>query len=50
MFNEAIYTTQAGFNVAADEAKNSSLGDRPVSRAIIHARARNRISPKTIRR
>jgi hypothetical protein len=49
-FNQAIYTTQAGFNVAAAEAKNSSLGDRPVSSAITHARARNRILPKTIRR
>jgi hypothetical protein len=29
-FNEAIYTTQAGFNVAAAEAKNSSAGERPV--------------------
>jgi hypothetical protein len=49
-FNEAIYTTQAGFNVAAAEAKNSSLGDRPVSSAITHPRARNGILPKTIRR
>ncbi|MGH9516551.1 MAG: sialidase family protein [Terriglobales bacterium] len=49
-FNQAIYTTQAGFNVAAAEAKNSSWGDRPVENAVNHAVARRSISRKTIRR
>lgn len=33
-FNQAIYTTQAGFSVAAAEAKNSSAGERPVMSAV----------------
>jgi hypothetical protein len=49
-FNEAIYTTQMGFNVAAAEAKNNSAGERPVEIASIHADARKNISRKTIRR
>ena len=44
-FNEAIYTTQMGFNVAAAEAKNSSAGEQPVGSNI----SRN-ISRKTARR
>lgn len=49
IFNEAIYTTQAGFNVAA-EAKNSSAGERPVVSAVSHAVARRNILRKTVRR
>jgi hypothetical protein len=49
-FNEAIYTTQMGFNVAAAEAKNSSLADRPVKNALDHAVSRRSISSKTRRR
>ena len=49
-FNEAIYTTQMGFNVAAAEAKNSMLADRPVKDVLHHAVARNSISQKTRRR
>jgi hypothetical protein len=49
-FNEAIYTTQAGFNVAAAEAKNSSAGERPVVSAVSHAVARRNILRKTVRR
>ena len=40
-FNEAIYTTQAGFNVAAAEAKNSSAGERPVISAVGRATGRS---------
>jgi hypothetical protein len=32
-FDEAIYTTQAGFDVAAAEARNSSAGEQPVPNA-----------------
>ena len=49
-FNEAIYTTQTGFNVAAAEAKNNSAGERPVVSAVSHAFARRTISRKTVRR
>ena len=49
-FNEAIYTTQMGFNVAAAEGKNSSAGETPVTSARSHAVARQNISRKTIRR
>jgi hypothetical protein len=50
MFNQAIYTTQKGFNVAAAEGKNSSAGDRPVERAISYDAAQKNISRKTVRR
>jgi len=33
-FDEAIYTTKAGFDVAAATATNSSAGERPVSKAV----------------
>ncbi len=33
-FDEAIYTTQSGFDVAAAEARNSSAGERPVPNAM----------------
>ena len=36
-FDEAIYTTQSGFDVASAEAKNSSAGERPVATANTHA-------------
>ena len=49
-FNEAIYTTQMGFNVAAAEGKNSSAGDRPIESASIHAALRKNVTPKAIRR
>lgn len=49
-FNEAIYTTQVGFNVAAAEAKASSAGERPVVSAISNTAARRNKSPKTVRR
>jgi hypothetical protein len=49
-FNEAIYTTQAGFNVVAATSKNRSAGERPVESAISHARARESISEKAVRR
>jgi hypothetical protein len=49
-FNEAIYTTQTGFNVAAAEVKNSSAADRPVTSAISHAVARKNVSLKRVRR
>ncbi len=39
-FNEAIYTTQTGFNVAAAKAKNSSAGERPVVSAAARAAVR----------
>jgi hypothetical protein len=40
-FDEAIYTTQAGFDVAAAEARNSSAGEKPV----ISARSLRLASP-----
>jgi hypothetical protein len=49
-FDEAIYTTQRGFNVAAAEAKNSSAGERPVMSAVGRAIARTSVSRKTARR
>jgi hypothetical protein len=49
-FNEAIYTTQAGFNVAQADAKNSSAGERAVASFVSHAVAHTNISPKTVRR
>lgn len=49
-FNEAIYTTQMGFNVAATEARNSSLGDRPLERAVSPVPTRRNSSRKTVRR
>jgi hypothetical protein len=45
-FNEAIYTTQAGYNVVAVEAKNSSSEERPVENAVNHAVAGKSISRK----
>lgn len=48
-FNEAIYTTQAGFNVAAAEGKNSSAGDRPVQNAVNRAAVRKSVSRTTRR-
>lgn len=49
-FNEAIYTTQTGFNVAAAEAKNRSAGGTPVGNAAGHGIARRSTSRKTVRR
>ena len=49
-FNEAIYTTQMGFNVAAAEAKNKSKEDRPVESAVSQASKRRNISKITLRR
>lgn len=49
-FDEAIYTTQTGFNVAAAEAKNSSAGERPVMSAVSRATARTDATRKTVRR
>jgi len=49
-FNEAIYTTQTGFNVAADEAKNSSAGENPVMSAVGRAATRTYGARKTVRR
>jgi hypothetical protein len=49
-FNEAIYTTQTGFNVAAAKAKNSSAGERPVISAVGAAAARTYSARKTVRR
>jgi len=41
-FDEAIYTTQAGFDVAAAQARNSSAGEQPVANAASsHAPARS---------
>jgi len=34
-FDEAIYTTQSGFNVASAPAANSSAGEQPISRIAI---------------
>ena len=37
-FDEAIYTTQSGFDVAAVRSANSSVGEQPISRtALVHA-------------
>ena len=49
-FNEAIYTTQSGFNVAAAEVRNSSAGERPVMSAVGAAAARTYRARKTVRR
>jgi hypothetical protein len=35
-FDEAIYTTQAGFDVAAAQGRFSSAGERPVAAAKPH--------------
>jgi hypothetical protein len=48
-FNETIYTTQMGFNVAAAEGKNNSAGDRPIASAMSHSFARGNISRKRVR-
>jgi hypothetical protein len=49
-FNEAIYTTQTGFNVAAAEGKNSSAGERATKSAVSQAEGRRNISGATVRR
>jgi len=49
-FNEAIYTTQTGFNVAAAEAKNSSASEIPVISAVGAAAARTYPARKIVRR
>lgn len=49
-FNQAIYTTQTGFNVAAAEAKNSSVGEQPVVSAMSNGATRRNFSRKTVRR
>ena len=49
-FNEAIYTTQMGFNVAAAEGKNSSAGEHPVMSVVVGATARNYAAKKRLRR
>jgi hypothetical protein len=49
-FNEAIYTTQTGFNVAAAEASSSSSDEQSAAGATNHAAARTSVSRKTIRR
>lgn len=40
-FNEAIYTTQSGFDVASAKATNSSAGERPVMSAISRAQGQS---------
>jgi hypothetical protein len=49
-FNEAIYTIQLGFNVAAAEGKNSSAGERPVMSVVAGATARSYAAKKRLRR
>jgi len=49
-FNEAIYTTQMGFNVAAAEGKNSSSGERPVLRSADAGTGRSIGMGKRVRR
>jgi hypothetical protein len=49
-FNEAIYTTETGFNVGAAQAKNNSAGERPVMSAGTHAAARGYSARKRVRR
>ena len=49
-FDEAIYTTQAGFNVAAAEGRNSSAGEHPVISGVAGAAARNYAWRKRLRR
>jgi hypothetical protein len=50
-FDEAIYTTQSGFDVAAAPAVNSSAGEQPVSRfATSHAPAQSSSTSKSVRR
>jgi hypothetical protein len=49
-FNEAIYTMQTGFNVAAAEAKNKSGEDQPVESAVRHAANRTNRTIKLLRR
>jgi hypothetical protein len=49
-FNEAIYTTEAGFNVAAAEAKNSSAEERPVHGGMRQPAVENYAARKTLRR
>jgi hypothetical protein len=49
-FNEGIYTTQTGFNVAAAQAKNNSAGERPVMSVVAGAATRNSAARKRLRR
>ena len=49
-FNEAIYTTQAGFNVAVAKAKNSSAGETAVMSVVAGAATRNSAARKRLRR
>jgi hypothetical protein len=49
-FNEAIYTTQMGFNVAAAEGKNSSAGEHPVMSGVAGAAPRSYAGKKRLRR
>jgi hypothetical protein len=48
--NEAIYTTQMGFNVAAAQARNSSAGESPAEISTAHAVAHSNIVRNTVRR
>ena len=48
-FDEAIYTTQSGFDVAAAPATNSSAGEQPMSR-ISGTPARSPVMGKSVRR
>jgi hypothetical protein len=50
VFNEAIYTTQTGFNVAAAQAKNSSAGDRAIASTVNQPVSHKNIPRKTVRR
>jgi hypothetical protein len=49
-FNEAIYTTQMGFNVAAEAGKNSSGGERPLVKAVHRDADRSYAMRKRVRR
>lgn len=49
-FDEAIYTTQSGFNVAAARAENRLSVEKPIESAVSHAVSRRNISAKTVRR
>jgi hypothetical protein len=50
LFNEAIYTTQTGFNVAAAQAKNNSVGERPVMSVAGGVAGRSYTTRKQVRR
>jgi hypothetical protein len=50
-FDEAIYTTQSGFDVAAAPAIKSSAGEQPMSdSAISHTPARSSVISNSVRR